>query len=100
MRLSRILAWMLLPGLIAAAVAAAGFPIEGKPIRLVVPFPPGSDAFDGTARIVAQRLSQALNIPVVVENRPGAGTIIGNQAVASSAPDGHTLLYGALSSFT
>jgi tripartite-type tricarboxylate transporter receptor subunit TctC len=86
--------------LLPAAVLAAEFPISGKPVRLVVPFPPGSDAFDGTARVVAQRLSVALNTPVVVDNRPGAGTVIGNQMVASSAPDGHTLLYGVWTSFT
>lgn len=86
--------------LIAAATSAAAFPIAGKPIRLVVPFPPGSEAFDGTARIVAQRLSTALSTPVVVDNRPGAGTVIGNQVVAASPPDGHTLLYGVWTAFT
>ncbi len=90
----------LAPLLLAAVASAGAFPIAGKPIRLVVPFPAGSEAFDGTARIVAQRLGPALNIPVVVDNRPGGGTIIGNQLVASSPPDGHTLLYGVWTSFT
>ena len=86
--------------LVSFAISAGAFLVPGKPVRLVVPFPPGSDAFDGTARIVAQRLGPALGVPVVVENRPGAGTVIGNQVVASSPPDGHTLLYGASTSLT
>src|SRR5688572_24341891 len=100
MRLSRILGITALPCLLTVMISTVAFPISGKPIRLVVPFPPGSEAFDGTARILAQRLGPALNVPVVVENRPGAGTLIGNQIVASSPPDGHTLLYGVWTSFT
>ena len=100
MKLSRAVAFSVLVLLLTVAVSAVAFPIAGKPVRLVVPFPPGSDAFDGTARIVAQRLGPALNVPVIVENRPGAGTVIGNQVVASSPPDGHTLLYGAWTAFT
>src|SRR5687768_5869912 len=88
------------PFLALAAMLASAFPIAGKPVRIVVPFPPGAEAADTTARVVAQRLSQALNVPVVVENRPGGGTVIGNQAVASALPDGHTLLYGVWTSFT
>src|SRR5688500_8352867 len=100
MNYSRRFAIALVPLLLAVIASAGAFPIAGKPIRLVVPFPPGSEAFDGTARIVAQRLGPALNVPVVVDNRPGGGTLIGNQAVASSPPDGHTLLYGVWTSFT
>src|SRR6204780_4704576 len=61
-----------------------------RPIRLVVPFPPGSSS-DIVARIVAQGLSGKLGQPVVVENRPGASTAVGGEYVARSPPDGYTL---------
>ncbi len=67
----------------------ATFP--SKPIRIVVPYPPGG--FNDTlGRLVANKLGAAWNVPVVVENKPGGGTVIGTQAVASAAPDGYTLL--------
>jgi tripartite-type tricarboxylate transporter receptor subunit TctC len=71
------------------AVAQPAYP--NRPIRLVVPFPPGG-ATDLLARIVSQKLSEALGQPVIVENKPGAGTIVGADAVARSVPDGYTLL--------
>jgi tripartite-type tricarboxylate transporter receptor subunit TctC len=62
-----------------------------RTIRYVVPYPPGG--FNDTlARIVSQKLSEAWNVPVVVENRPGGGTLIGSEAVAKAPPDGYTLL--------
>lgn len=73
----------------AAPVSAQSFP--NRPIRLVVPFTPGSST-DITARAVGERLSQALGQPVVVENRPGAGGKIGGEIVAKATPDGYTLL--------
>ncbi len=62
-----------------------------KTIRYIVPYPPG--AFNDTmGRIFAQKLSEAWGVPVVVENRPGGGTLIGTDSAAKAAPDGYTLL--------
>lgn len=61
-----------------------------KPVRIIVPAPPGG-AFDMTIRPLAQELAAQLKQPFVVENKPGAGNIIGTQAGATSAPDGYTL---------
>ncbi|HKU70605.1 MAG TPA: tripartite tricarboxylate transporter substrate-binding protein, partial [Burkholderiales bacterium] len=70
-----------------------------KPIRMIVPFAPGGNV-DITARTVAPGLSQILGQQVVVENRAGAGGIIGTDVVAKSAPDGYTLLMASSSVMT
>jgi tripartite-type tricarboxylate transporter receptor subunit TctC len=82
-------------GAIAAAWATGLARAQGrypdKPIQLLVPFGPGGIA-DITARAVGEVMSQRLGQPIVVDNRPSAGSIVASQAVASAKPDGHTLL--------
>ncbi|MFM9967747.1 MAG: tripartite tricarboxylate transporter substrate binding protein [Burkholderiales bacterium] len=75
--------------LIAASASAQSYPV--KPVRIVVPLAAGGGV-DNVARAFAQKYSEAWKQPVIVENRPGAGNIIGAEHVAKSAPDGYTLL--------
>ena len=75
---------------LAQSAAVAGYP--NRPIRLIVPFPPGGGA-EATARVVAQRVSEGLGQPIVIESRAGAGGNIGSEAVARATPDGYTLLF-------
>ena len=71
--------------------ASAAYP--DRVIKIVVPFAPGGGT-DVIARTVAQEMAKNLGVNVIIENKPGAGTIIGTQAVAVSDPDGYTLLMG------
>ncbi len=79
----------------AGAVFAQGYPT--KPI-MIVPYPAGGQT-DVLARMTAQKLSDELGKPVVVENRPGASGMLGSQAVSTSAPDGYTLLFSGSGAF-
>src|SRR2546421_1011396 len=84
-RLIRTLAFATL---LPLAAAAQQFP--NKVVRLMVPFPPGG-ATDIIGRLVSAKMQDVWGQPVVVENKPGAGTVVGTDYVAKSAPDGHTL---------
>jgi tripartite-type tricarboxylate transporter receptor subunit TctC len=87
----------------AAAVSLAGAPLAGmdalaqaypsRPITWVVPFTPGGITDNG-ARVIAKALSERIGQPVLVENRPGAGGVVGTEYVAKSKPDGYTMVYG------
>src|SRR4051812_24943789 len=77
---------------LSLALPAFAFPIAGRPLRLIVGYPAGGGT-DMQARLLGQHLSPLLGIPVIVENRAGAGTMIAATEVARSAPDGHTLMY-------
>jgi len=79
---------------LAAAFPAAAQSYPDKPIKVVVPFPPGGP-MDTLARLVAQKMSANLGQTVIVENRAGAGGTIGSKAVATAEPDGYTLLWGS-----
>ncbi|OGT80785.1 MAG: hypothetical protein A3H91_13915 [Gammaproteobacteria bacterium RIFCSPLOWO2_02_FULL_61_13] len=71
------------------AALAQNYPV--KPVRMIVPFPPGGGV-DVTARVLSQALGEGWGQQLIVENRAGAGAIIGSDVVAKSAPDGYTLL--------
>ncbi len=73
------------------AASAADYP--ARPIKLVVPYAPGGGA-DGVARIVGKRVSETIGQPIVIENKGGAGAILGTDIVAKAEPDGYTLLLG------
>ena len=85
--------FLIATALLGAGVAQAQQNYPVRPIRLVVPSSPGGGT-DITARIIAPKLGEYLGQQVVVENRPGAGTMIGGEVVARAAPDGYTLLMG------
>ena len=92
---------VVIAGVIISTIATAQtFPAPGRPIRIVVPFPPGGQT-DVYARVVGQHLGEALGgVAVITENKPGANTTLGAAEVARAAADGHTLLFINPAAFT
>ncbi len=84
-------------GLPAIGVARAQDAYPSRPIRLVVPFPPGGST-DVIGRLVAAEMQKTIGQPIIVENRPGASGTVASAAVARSAPDGYTLLFSNVAS--
>ncbi len=85
---------LVLLALLAGAAGAGAQSWPSKPVRLICPYPGGP--VDISSRVIAQKLQEALGQPVVVELKPGAGGVIAADYVAKSAPDGYTLLMGAI----
>ncbi|NYT64707.1 tripartite tricarboxylate transporter substrate binding protein [Alcaligenaceae bacterium] len=83
--------------LLATSAAHAAYP--EREITFVVPYPPGGNS-DNLARIFAERLREKINVPIVVENRPGGTTSLGTSQVARSKPDGYTMLLATSTAFT
>src|SRR5436190_19201031 len=95
-RISRSLTWtlaLLVCG-VAAAHAQTGYP--DRPVKIIVPIGPGG-SYDLVGRQLADALSKRMGQACVVENKPGAGTVVGTQAASQSEPDGYTLVVGGLS---
>ena len=94
-RFCRSLAWTL--ALLVCGVAAAGAQTyPDRPVKIIVPIAPGG-SYDLVGRHIADALSKRMGQAFVVENKPGAGTVVGTQAASQSEPDGYTLLVGGLS---
>ena len=87
----------ILTALIAFGGSALAQTWPAKPVRLIVPYPPGGSA-DILARAIGQKLAEGMGQQVVVDNRPGAGTAIGAEATAKAPPDGYTIMLGTVSS--
>jgi len=92
-QISKVMQAAALAAMVVCAAPAFGQAYPTKPIRIVAPSTPG-DAPDVIARLVADKLSVALGQQVVVDNKPGAGGVVGSESVAKSAPDGYTLIMG------
>jgi tripartite-type tricarboxylate transporter receptor subunit TctC len=86
---------ILIALLCAFAVQALAQPYPAKPVRVIVPYPPGGGN-DTLGRLFAAKLGERMGQPFVVENRPGAGTMIGTEAAAKSPPDGYTILLSSI----
>ncbi|MGH8818052.1 MAG: Bug family tripartite tricarboxylate transporter substrate binding protein, partial [Achromobacter pestifer] len=92
---ARVLAFACLLSLPLAGGSVLAQSYPARPISLIVPFPAGGTT-DVLARALGQELAKSLGQPVVVENKPGAGSTLGADYVAKAAPDGYTLLMGAV----
>jgi tripartite-type tricarboxylate transporter receptor subunit TctC len=91
MRFAQVARWLAAGALAVHACAVLGQAWPAKPLKLVTPFPPGGSA-DVIARLIGNQLNTQLGQPVVIDNRPGAGGVVGNEYVARQPPDGTTLL--------
>ena len=91
MTFARIARWLAGVAISLHVCAAAAQAWPAKPVKLVTPFPPGGSA-DVIARLIGNQLSLQLGQPVVIDNRPGAGGLVGNEYVAKQPADGYTLL--------
>ena len=89
--ISAVLAALVIAASLLAVAHAAAQDYPARPITLIVPYPPGGGV-DNMGRLIAQKLSLALGQQVIVENRPGAGAVIGTRAAARATPDGYTLV--------
>src|SRR5215212_4293719 len=90
MRAARVIPAILFALLLLLSTARAD-DYPNRPITLIVPFPPGGGV-DTIARVMSAKLSVALGQQIVIENRPGAGAVIGTRAAAKAPPDGYTLV--------
>jgi tripartite-type tricarboxylate transporter receptor subunit TctC len=95
MRFPRLFPAYLLAACLFAACSAFAQTYPAKPVRVIVPSAPGG-GYDFVGRLLGDKLGAELGQPFIVENRVGAGTLVGTQAAAASAPDGYTLLVGGL----
>src|SRR5437762_2680240 len=91
MTMKRLASWLaiLIASLAAGAAGAQQYP--SKPVKIIVGFAPGGGS-DFIARVIAQKLTDRLGTQVIVENRPGAGSVLGSEVAVKSPPDGYTLL--------
>jgi tripartite-type tricarboxylate transporter receptor subunit TctC len=87
----KISSWAIAAAALTCAGVAMAQSYPSKPIRLIIPAPPGGGV-DTVSRAIAPRLSEAIGQPVVADNRPGAGTMIGSELTAKAPPDGYTML--------
>jgi len=90
-RLERLI--LILPALLIPSLVEAQTPYPAKPIRLIVPYPPGGTT-DIVAREVGGKIAEGMGSQILVDNRPGGGTLIGLTAGAKAPPDGYTLTFG------
>ena len=86
----------VLLAIVGAGGASAQAEFPARPLKIIVPQPPGG-GFDFVGRTLAEALGRQLGQSVVVENRPGSGTLVGTEAAAKSPADGYTLLVGSMS---
>ena len=98
-RLFCLASLLALGGVLQIAVASAAEPYPAKPIRMIVTFPPGGPT-DVIVRTIGQRVNEVYGVPVIADNRGGAGGIVGTEIVARAAPDGYTFLVGTAGGMT